>query len=60
MADVKRNRNYPQLGNILIGILSFYKAQVTRFKATCYDLLGVIVTDRNKLSSLVSVSQDSG
>jgi hypothetical protein len=50
MNDVRRIRAHPALQGMTIGILSFYKAQVTRFKAECYNLAGITVVDGSAFS----------
>jgi superfamily I DNA and/or RNA helicase len=43
-----------------VGILSFYKAQITRLKAECYNLPGVTVVDGNEhLSPITAKIVDS-
>jgi hypothetical protein len=52
--DIGRIRADPHLKDMTIGILSFYKAQVTRLKAACYDLPGITVLDGNEHVSAIT------
>jgi superfamily I DNA and/or RNA helicase len=60
MDDLYRIRTNPDLKHMTIGILSFYKAQITRFKVECFKLLGVTIIDSNEyLSNITTQTVDS-
>ncbi|KIM96281.1 hypothetical protein OIDMADRAFT_58618 [Oidiodendron maius Zn] len=60
MNDLCRIRAHPVLQGMTVGILSFYKAQITRFKTECYNLRGVTVVDGNEhLSTVTAKTVDS-
>jgi hypothetical protein len=43
-----------------VGILSFYKAQIIRFKVECFKLLGITIVDGNEhLSNITTQTVDS-
>jgi superfamily I DNA and/or RNA helicase len=48
MNDIRRIRAHPALQHMTIGILSFYKAQITRFRAECFKLPGITIVDGNE------------
>jgi hypothetical protein len=52
--DIQRIRPTPVLANLSICILSFYKAQVTKFKAACFNALNVTILDGNEIISPIS------
>ena len=55
MADLALIHAHPELQNMSVCIMSFYKAQVTRFKALCSELPGVTVVDGNEHLSRITV-----
>ena len=54
MDDIQRIRATPALANLSICILSFYKAQVSKFRAACSKSLNITVLDGNEVISPIS------
>jgi hypothetical protein len=57
---MRRIRAHPQLKNMTIGIISFYKAQVTRLRAACHRLPDITVIDGNENVSPVTATTVDG
>jgi hypothetical protein len=55
MNEIGRIRTDPALRNLSIGIISFYKAQVAKFKVACHALPGIDILDGNEYISPISV-----
>jgi superfamily I DNA and/or RNA helicase len=60
MNDIRRICAYPTLKTMTVGILSFYKAQITRLKAECFKLPGITVVDGNEYLSNVTTKTVDG
>ena len=58
--DIQLIRANPSLTHLSICILSFYKAQVTQFKAACFNLFNVtVVNSTEAISPLLTKTVDS-
>lgn len=54
MDDIQRIHATPALANLSICILSFYKAQISKFRAACSKSLNITVLDGNEVISPIS------